>query len=130
MANIQGRKRSVLSPKARAWVAIVVLAGLSFILGRATWGIYQKNHLARINRQATERELNDLKARQASVEAKLSGLKTVAGVEEEIRRVLPVAKEGERVIIIVDDTATDTLDQGPGDKVKKVGFWATIFKSF
>ena len=102
MKNYQSSPRGYFTPRVKAWLAIVILLGISALLGKAVWNIYTKNHLAKENKEATLRELADLEVRQKDIKAKLDKLKTVQGKEEEIRRNLPMAKEGEHVIVIVD----------------------------
>ena len=129
MGNFQGgSKRVLLTPKVRAWTAIVILAVICLFLGRAVWNIYQKNALARAGRDETARELQDLKLRQTNVEVKLSKMQTRQGVEEEIRKTLPVAKDGEHVITIIDQTGSDTPSGDASSTVTKPGFWAAVMK--
>lgn len=102
MTNYQSSSRRYLTPRIKAWLAIIVLLIVSVLLGKAVWNIYNKNHLAKENKEATLRELAELEVREKDIKAKLDKLKTAQGKEEEIRRNLPMAKEGEHVIVIVD----------------------------
>jgi len=129
MGNFQGgSRRGIFTPQVRAWTAIFALALICFFLSRAVWNIYQKNALARAGRQETARTLADLKVRQASVETKLSKMQTVQGVESEIRQTLPMAKEGEHVITIIDQTASDIESDEASSTTVKTGFWAAVMK--
>lgn len=132
MADIQAKKavKKVQkigrrnNPQTRARVAIVVLVIITLILAKAVWNIYQKNKAAEIGRSSTERQLNDLATRQKELEIKLSKLRTSQGIEEEIRKQLPVAKDGEHVIVIVgdDNVASDSLSS----TTSKKGFWTSF----
>lgn len=111
----------------RAWLVIGVLTVLIIILSRSVWGIYQKNKLADENKEMTVRTLNELKQRQTEAETKLNRLQTTQGVEEEIRKTLPVAKDGEHVITIIDqsDEATDTASGTSSSR-----FWTALLHNF
>lgn len=127
MGNFQASRPKKITPRVKAWAAIFFLLTISVILGKATWSIYNKNSIARENKLAATRELSDLEHRQEIIKAKLDKLKTVEGREEEIRKNLPMAKEGEYVITIVDDKIPTTgSDTGATTTVKK-GFWQMIF---
>lgn len=126
MSGFQVKKSRGLSPRMRAWIAILVLAGITFILGRAVWNIYQKNKLAEENKQATLRELTDLETRNTSIEAKLASLQTVEGREKEIRKNLPMAKEGEHVIVIVGEQNDQASSVLATTTIAKTGFWASL----
>ena len=54
-------------------------------------------------RAESETELNALRQRAAALEAKVEYLQDERGVEAEIRSRFDVAKEGEQVVIIVED---------------------------
>lgn len=70
-------------------------------------------------REAKEAELEALKERATALEERVEHLRNERGIEEELRSRLDVAKEGEQVIVIVDDdedTETDLeeLSKPPG----------------
>ena len=91
-------KRILYSP-----FSVIILATLVFFLGRSVWKAYSKNTISREARAGALRQIKELEARKAELEAKLEKLQSPEGLESEIRDKLPVAKEGEEVIIIVDD---------------------------
>lgn len=131
MANFQAGKTKWLSPKKRAWIAISILFCISFVLGKAAFNIYKKNELAQRNKESTFRELAELKERKESIEVKLANIKSPEGLEKEIRKNLPVAKEGEYVINIVDEDATSTarpVEPVSTTTIKKTGFWGTFLR--
>lgn len=127
MANFQA-KRSFFTPRVRAWLAIVALALLCVVLGRGAWGIYQKNRLAGENKDATQQRLAEIEERQKTVEAKLAKIKTKQGLEEEIRQALPVAKEGEHLIVIVDEEKTIGGEGKTTATTTKSGFWTALLR--
>lgn len=129
MRNIQAGRANRISPRVRAWVAIFCLFLVTVILGKAVWNIYNKNHLAEQNKETTLRELADLEERQARIGAKLERLKTDQGKEEEIRNNLPVAKEGEHVIVIVESEEKTAAQDQRASSSTKPGFWAALVRS-
>ena len=56
-----------------------------------------------MRRVAAERELKELKMRAAALESKVDYLEDDRGMEAEIRGRFDVVKEGEQVVIILDD---------------------------
>ena len=62
-----------------------------------------------------EAELELLKERAAVLESQVEHLKNERGIEEELRSRFDVAKEGEQVVIIIDD-ASDADEKGQKDQ--------------
>ena len=112
----------------RAWLAILALLIVSVVLGKATGSIYTKNSIARENKLAAIRELQDLESRQKIMADKLARLKTPEGREEEIRKNLPMAKDGEYVITIVDEKDTKVGSVTEATTTVKMGFWEKWFR--
>jgi cell division protein FtsB len=84
-------------------VSVVILLILFVLLVRATWSVYIKSaesaaNLARVNKSLTEAE-----KRQVALKKETERLKTEQGIEKEIRHKFQVSKEGEKVIVIVND---------------------------
>ncbi len=129
MANFQASRSKKITPRTRAWIAIFCLMVVSIVLGKATWSIYNKNAIALENKLAAVRELQDLENRQRVIKAKLDRLKTAAGREEEIRKNLPMAKEGEYVITIVDEKSSKASSVTEATTTQKLGFWQIFFGS-
>ncbi|HPB60402.1 MAG TPA: septum formation initiator family protein [Candidatus Paceibacterota bacterium] len=106
MAAIQGKKkkRRYLIGLPMAILAVLVL----LIFVRAAWKMYQRDALSRDNLKMAEEQLAALKAREADLQTKIKALETPRGIEEEIRANFSVAKEGEKVISLVEEEATTT----------------------
>ena len=81
--------------------AALILAALFGL--KATWGIHQKDLEARANAEEAQVTLAELKSREAFLRAELDRLSTERGVEAEIRKKFPLAKEGEEVAVVVDE---------------------------
>jgi cell division protein FtsB len=65
------------------------------------FGIKLKN--TEENRRVAEIKVDELKQKKENYLQKLSDLNTEKGIEEDIREKFSVAKEGEKVIVIVDE---------------------------
>lgn len=109
-------------------LAIILLVVVLVLTLIGTWRVYEKASLAREQKKLAEKELGDLKVRQADLEAKLSALKTERGQEEEIRQRFSVAKKGESVVVVVDPsnngTGTESNPQGIS------GWWQKFLNIF
>lgn len=127
MANFQASRPKKITPRVRAWVAIFCLFIVSIVLGKATWSIYNKNSIALENKLAAVRELEELESRHRVIKEKLDKLKTTEGREEEIRKNLPMAKDGEYVITIVDEKSPRDERQIEATSTVKTGFWERVF---
>ncbi len=83
-------------------VLILLLVILFFVL-KGTWIIFMKSSYSHKQKIAVEAELIALQERKNSIEKKIQRLNTETGVEEEIRSKYDVAKDGEKLIVIVDE---------------------------
>lgn len=92
---------------------------ITILLAHSVWRVWGKNEASRAARAEAEAQLATVAARHAALEAKVGKLETPRGQEEEVRKNFPVAREGEEVVIILDDNATATI---PGGK-KPAGWW-------
>ncbi len=79
----------------------LALLGLAFLVGRATWGMYQSYREADSAREKAQGELAELEENLGAVEADAAALATPAGVEKRLRASLNVAAPGEEVVVIV-----------------------------
>lgn len=80
-------------------VAVVIAAG-------AVWNVYQKERGSRERRLEAENQLHDLKAREVRLTADIAALQSERGLEEVLRDQYEVAKEGERLLIIVEPASS------------------------
>lgn len=111
------RLRRMLYSKPVA-IALLLLVGF---LSYTTYGMYQTSHEAYLRKQTAAAKLADLEERQDFLTGEIARLKTDRGVEAEVRQKFDVAKEGEKVIVIVEEKATST-----DDRPQKTGIWATV----
>lgn len=68
----------------------------------ATYGVYKKERLTRINLEQVENEKSNLDNRYYALEKSVAYLQTDEGVESEIRNKFRAVKPGEQVAIIVN----------------------------
>ena len=113
------RERFRLRRALYAKPTIIVMAVFVVLVGRGAWGMHEKSLDAIKNRDKTLEELHALQGRQAELEGDIAHLSSDRGVEEEIRDRFMVAKEGEKVMIVVapktDEVHTVTVpaEQSP-----------------
>ncbi|MBI1975850.1 MAG: hypothetical protein HYS59_02545 [Candidatus Vogelbacteria bacterium] len=86
-------------------LALVFLIGVAVLLIRSVWNIYEKQAVANNSRLAAVRRLRELEDRKVELENALLRLSTERGVEGELRSKFPVAKNGEDVVVILDEPA-------------------------
>ena len=114
----QLRKRIYSKP-----VLFILILILAFLV-HGTWGIYKKSKQSKETLAVAQLEFDKLKEREESIEKKIGRLGTETGLEEEIRSKFDVAKEGEQIIVIVDnDDLPPVVEDKPG--VIK-GFFTTV----
>lgn len=87
-------------------IALTLLLVVFGAFLKATVGVYQKERLARAQRELIEERVYTLEERRATLSRDLERLETERGVEEEIREKFRVVKEGEQLLILVDENQT------------------------
>jgi cell division protein FtsB len=125
MLPFQERKklRKILYSKA----SLIALGILLFFVASGAWNIYQKAVIARSERDRAERALVDLQVRTAELTASLARLQSDQGVEEDVRQKFTVAKPGEDVVVVVDDTSKKSENSQAG---QTKSLWARIISVF
>jgi len=103
-------------------VTFVLVFILCVFVGRAAVSMYKSDSLTGEKRKIAEDELTAVRARENSLKAQIISLKTERGVEEELRGKFRVVKNGEGVIIVVDQEKKEAT-------TTKSGF-ADFFKWF
>lgn len=93
---------------------VLVLIGLIYVLAGATWGVYQKNRLAKEQRDVAAEELEGLEARRAELAEDIDKLGTERGLEEEIRTKFQVSRPGEQTVVLIEDEEEGAEEGGEG----------------
>lgn len=100
----------------------VIVVWLSFVV----WNMYKKERDTRLKRIEQNEILNRLKDREGSLHEEIERLSTERGIEEEIRSKFEVGKDGEKIIVIVDNPEEKNTTQNE----EKKSFWQRIFSWF
>ena len=80
-------------------VLLLILAGAV----RGVWGVYHKEYESSLLRVEAEAQLEGVKEREMQLRADLARLKSERGIEEVLRKEYELAREGEGVLVIIDD---------------------------
>jgi len=81
----------------------VFLTGILIFFVYSTAKVYWRSReTAKVNEMA-QKEINDLKAKKAELEALVNRLQTKTGAEEEVRNKFMVQKPGEKAVMIIDE---------------------------
>ena len=100
---------------------LILLAILLLFLFKALWSAYNKEKLSSENLEKQRKELVRLNDRKKNLEQSVEYLKTDKGIEAEIRSKFRVAREGESLVVILDDDATSTDNLNIENNVKPAG---------
>lgn len=115
---IQKNRRS----KIYSLPVIVILLILVVFLARATWKAYNESVETKKQVALMQAEFDEVYSRTNSLSQGLASLKTQEGIEKEIRKKFSVAKEGEQVVVVIEDNATPTTS----DIQEKKGFFGRL----
>jgi len=86
---------------------IVALIIICVLLGRAVFSVYEKYDRSKDIADRAQNELLLLSAREQSLNKEIINLGTELGKEKEVRERFGVVKEGERMIVLVDDKSSE-----------------------
>jgi len=89
----------MLYSRASLFVLLILIA----ITARGTWGVYKKEKESQRQLDRMTQELAAIAAREESLRTATERLKTPEGIEAEIREQFQVAKQGERMIVVVEN---------------------------
>ena len=123
MKNFQQKR--VLQNIAHSWP---VLLGLSLLVLFFAWGMVGfvgKMIETRKNRQRVENKVAELEKEKEKLNSDIAQLKTEEGTEASIREKFGLAKEGEEMIVIVED-----MNPPFKEDVSKKGFFSFFWNWF
>src|SRR3989304_3232209 len=120
----------------RGWGNILhsraVLAILFILLLIFAWSVIVfmgKMSITRENKKIAESQVTELEEQKLKLTAEIAKLGTSSGIEESIREKFPVVKEGEGVIIIVEDeNQSEVPEKKSGGFFSFLFFWKKWFK--
>lgn len=114
--------KRLLYSKATLMILGLVIVWLSFVV----WSMYKKERDTGIKRMVQREILNEMRERETTLQNEIDRLNTEKGIEEEIRSKFEVGKEGEKVIIVVNNPKEKSaLKAG-----LKKSFWQKLFDWF
>lgn len=102
--------------------ALVILIILMLLSARAVWGIYVKYEKSRAITEKARADLAQLEERQRNLALSIEGLKTEEGKERELRDRFGVVKEGETLVVLIDNNPTTQKPLKKDDR----SFWQKI----
>lgn len=102
---------------------ILIFFALLVVMARGVWGVYEKERESRALRQTAERELQDLRVREAELRSDISSLSTERGMEQVLRERFDLGKEEEGVVVIVDEPEPEPSPRPSSFERAKGWFW-------
>jgi cell division protein FtsB len=120
MRDFQQKKRwrNVLE----SWPVLILLGIILLFFAWGVIGVLVRMQTTRENRKIAENRLNELQKKKEIFEYDVKKLASPNGIEESIREKFPVVKEGEGLIIVVDDK-----DKNTETKEEEKGFFSFLF---
>ena len=106
--------------------AILALIVVALIITRGVWGVYGKYELSRSLAEKAQADYDGLKAREESLNRMNASLMTEAGKERELRDRFGMVREGEELIVLVEESRRAPV---PVPEQKK-SFWQRFFGFF
>lgn len=83
-------------------ISLCILGILILFAGHAVYGVYTKAQSANAFLADAKKKLGDMQEREKYFSSEIERLKSDQGIEQEIRSKFQVAKEGEKVIVLMD----------------------------
>lgn len=119
------KRRRFISAVAKSPITYILLVIFCALFIYSAIGAYEKSRLAREKLRASESELAELQDQKRHLSGDLENANTPFGTEKAIREKFNMVREGEKAIVIVDDT--ENTDQ---ETVEKGGFWSLLKRIF
>jgi len=106
---------------------LATLCVLVLLFTHSTWVVYQKKRTSEELKNSSLQTVATLLARDTELKSRIDRLETEPGIEEEIRSKFTVAKNGENMVVVVEDAPTATSTTTPGSNfLQKI--WHFFFK--
>lgn len=105
---------------------IFVILLLMTVLGiKGTVNVYEKKLESEENLRKITEEVGAMRERELQLAAQIGRLETDQGVEEEIRKKFSVVKDGEQMVVLVDD---ESATSAPAEEEKGLlgRMWAAV----
>ena len=120
MRDFQQKKRwrNIL----QSWPILILMIIVLVFFAWGIIGLMFKVQTTRENRKLAENKLIELQNKKEIFQTDVAKLESQSGIEESIREKFPVVKEGEGLILIVEDK--NKIEE---PKVKEEGFFSFLF---
>jgi len=110
-----------------SYPVLIFLLIILFFVVKGSFGVYQKYSFSKSELNKSNEELVVLEDQKTNIVAKVDRLGTETGIEKEIRSKFDVAKEGENLIVIVEDevVAEEVVEESGffGNFLTTIGGW-------
>jgi cell division protein FtsB len=103
---------------------LFVLLIIFLFVAHGAWGLYQKKRDVNNDLSMTEERLNESLKQKEIVQQKIDRLDTKVGTEEVLRENYSLAREGEKVIFLLEDNEVEV------EVVEEPGFFERIGNFF
>ncbi|MEK7589985.1 MAG: septum formation initiator family protein [Patescibacteria group bacterium] len=107
-------------------ITLIILGLIVIWLSFVVWSMYEKERDTRLKRIEQREILNELEGRESSLREEIERLSTERGIEEEVRSKFEVGKDGEEIIIIVDNPEGENAEKKETEKT----FWQKMYNWF
>lgn len=87
---------------------LITLSVFVLLAIHSVWSVYQKKSLSEQMKDVTLKHAEELRLRDSELKSNIGRIQTATGVEEEIRSKFTVAKDGENMVVVVDDSKVGT----------------------
>ena len=127
MRNFQPKRglRNII----HSWPVLALLGVLVVFFAFGVIGFFGKMQVTRENKKMAENKVAELENKKKELSSEIAKLKTPTGVEESIRLKFGLAKEGEDLIVVVEDKNKPKMkDTVSGGFFSFLFFWKNWFK--
>jgi len=116
-------KQRKIKRKIYSWWSAAILAVIAFFFLNNTWDVYRKYSASKQNVEGLEEQYKNAQNRERELSGKIDNLRTEKGLEQEIREKFNVAKEGEKVVVIVNSN----VEEKPAE-LKETGLFEELWQ--
>ena len=109
---------------------LIFLGILVLLFAWNVFGFIGKMEITRENRKIVENKVAELEREKAKLSADIARLETEEGIEESIREKFGLVKEGESLIVVIEDKNALQAEsrENTGGFFSRLFFWKNWFK--
>ncbi len=128
MFDFQEKRRIRQIVYSRFFIGAIFLIGI--LIANSAYNRYTVEREMAVKRDSKLQELEELRVRAAALESNIEHLENDRGIEEELRSRFDVVKEGEQVVVILEDPEAEKLQaKSPPSSLSpqhKKSFWSSF----